>query len=86
MMIGEAGYIEIMKNCSNWNSRIETERKGRYPVLDAQTGIAQRPSQYAPITFASRYPPSSPSQVYFVVLKRLEEYLQEGATLLLWCV
>ncbi len=33
-MIRESAYIELMKNCSKWNSRIESERKCRYPVLD----------------------------------------------------
>ncbi|VDN86643.1 unnamed protein product [Brugia pahangi] len=63
-MISESLYIEMMKNCSKWNSRVETERKGRYTVLDPQTGIAQHPSHHAIYELSNRYPPSNPSQVY----------------------
>lgn len=62
-MISESLYIEMMKNCSKWNSRVETERKGRYTVLDPQTGIAQHPSHHAIYELSNRYPPSNPSQV-----------------------
>ncbi|KAK6114633.1 N-terminal domain of DPF2/REQ family protein [Brugia pahangi] len=61
-MISESLYIEMMKNCSKWNSRVETERKGRYTVLDPQTGIAQHPSHHAIYELSNRYPPSNPSQ------------------------
>uniref|UniRef100_A0A8R1TQD4 Uncharacterized protein n=1 Tax=Onchocerca volvulus TaxID=6282 RepID=A0A8R1TQD4_ONCVO len=61
-MISESLYIEMMKNCSKWNSRVETERKGRYTVLDPQTGIAQHPSHHAVYELSNRYPPSNPSQ------------------------
>ncbi|MFH4979774.1 hypothetical protein AB6A40_006483 [Gnathostoma spinigerum] len=69
-MITEASYIEIMKNCSKWNSRIEAERRSRYPVLDAQTGTAQRPSSYAFLSVSQRYPPTKPSQVCTYMCKR----------------
>ncbi|VDN45466.1 unnamed protein product [Gongylonema pulchrum] len=52
----------MMKNCSKWNSRVETERKGRYPVLDPQTGIAQHPSHHASYEISRRYPPTNSSQ------------------------
>jgi hypothetical protein len=62
-MIRESVYMEMIRNCSKWNSRTEKERRGRYPVLDAQTGVAQRPSVGARPTLADRFPPANPLQV-----------------------
>lgn len=65
-MVTEDVYFQMMKNCSNWNSRNEEERRKRYPIIDAQTGTAQRPSQIAIRTVADRYPAATPTQVRFL--------------------
>lgn len=61
-MVTEDVYFQMMKNCSNWNNRNEVERQKRYPIIDAQTGTAQRPSRTAIRTLADRYPASTPTQ------------------------
>jgi hypothetical protein len=42
-MISDAAYIEILKNCSKWNSRVMGGRKrSETAVYDQQTGIVHR--------------------------------------------
>lgn len=65
-MINESSYIEIMKNCSKWNSRILSERKRSSRVLNQQTGVLERPNPWLYPTYQDRYPPSNPQQVVFL--------------------
>ncbi|GMT15517.1 hypothetical protein PFISCL1PPCAC_6814 [Pristionchus fissidentatus] len=63
MAITESNYIELMKSCSKFNSRITGERKTRYPYFDQQTGTAHRPSVYAWRKSEQRYPAKDPDYV-----------------------
>ena len=73
-MITEDLYFQMMKNCLNWNSRNEMERKKRYPIIDAQTGTALRPSPGAIRTVADRYSGGTPSQVCYFLKKKVAVY------------
>lgn len=69
-VVTEDVYFQMMKNCSNWSSRNEEERRKRYPIIDAQTGTAQRPSNTAIHTIVDRYPASTPTQYCTYISKR----------------
>lgn len=57
--------MELMKNCSKWNSRTSTERKTRfrYPFYDQQTGTAQRPVSNYYKKKEQRYKSNDPNTV-----------------------
>lgn len=64
-MISESSYIEMMKNCSKWNSRISTDRKrSGTAVYDNQTEVVQKPSNYLHRHYTERIEPSDHSQVF----------------------
>lgn len=68
-MISDSTYIEMMKNCSKWNSRISTDRKrSGTAVYDHQTGIVQKPSQYLYRHYTDRIKPTEPSQVLNLII------------------
>ena len=60
-MIDETDYIELMKNCSKWNSKIMKGRKKF--VYDQQTGIVHRPSNHLYRDPSERQIPDNPMQV-----------------------
>jgi len=42
-MISDATYIEMLKNCSKWNSRVMSGRtRSQTAVYDQQTGVMHR--------------------------------------------
>lgn len=46
-MISDASYIELLKNCTKWNSRMMGGRtRSNTAVFDQQTGVVQRPSTH----------------------------------------
>jgi hypothetical protein len=70
-MISESAYIEVMKNCSKWNSRIVSSRKrSNVSVYDQQTGIVQKPTEHLYRNFAERCQPENPMQVVAYPAKR----------------
>jgi len=64
-MISDSAYIEAIKNCSKWNSRILGGRKrSKFVVYDQQTGVMQRPTEYLYRKAWDRQEPTNPTQVY----------------------
>lgn len=63
-MLKEAAYKELLANCSKWNSRIGSERRNRNPFLDAQTGVAQRPSAHLYRSVSERLDVDDPDVAY----------------------
>jgi len=61
-MITDSEYTEIMKNCSNWNSRIMQNRKKF--VYDQQTCLVHRPSGHLFRHHSERCSPAKPMQVF----------------------
>jgi hypothetical protein len=42
-MISDSAYIEMLKNCSKWNSRVMGGRtRSQIAIYDQQTGIVHR--------------------------------------------
>ena len=71
-MIDETDYIELMKNCSKWNSKIMKGRKKF--VYDQQTGIVHRPSNHLYRDPSERQIPDNPMQVVAFYLKFLDTF------------
>ncbi|CAJ0575968.1 unnamed protein product, partial [Mesorhabditis spiculigera] len=62
-MISEAGYMELMKNGSRWNSRAINERKRRLPFFDQETSKAHDAWAGLHRTPYHRYPSDNPEHV-----------------------
>ncbi|KAF7638803.1 hypothetical protein Mgra_00001612 [Meloidogyne graminicola] len=64
-MISDATYIEMLKNCSKWNSRVMNGRtRSQTAVFDQQTGVMHRPTEHLFRTASERCRSQNPMQVY----------------------
>uniref|UniRef100_A0A915NJP0 Uncharacterized protein n=1 Tax=Meloidogyne floridensis TaxID=298350 RepID=A0A915NJP0_9BILA len=64
-MISDATYIEMLKNCSKWNSRVMSGRtRSQTAVYDQQTGVMHRPTEHLFRTASERCRSRNPMQVY----------------------
>ncbi|KAL3098059.1 hypothetical protein niasHT_027604 [Heterodera trifolii] len=64
-MIPDSAYIEIMKNCSKWNSRTMGGRtRSQTAVFDQQTGIVHRPTEHLFRHPSERCLAQNPMQVF----------------------
>ncbi|KAI1724412.1 PHD-finger domain-containing protein [Ditylenchus destructor] len=63
-MISDATYIEIMKNCSKWNSRtLNGKTRSEITVFDQQTGVVHKPTDHLFRSYTERIKPKNPMQV-----------------------
>ncbi|CAG9860981.1 unnamed protein product [Phyllotreta striolata] len=61
--INEAAYKEALENSSNYNTRLNIERRLRLPFIDTQTGVAQNHSSLF-MDRRQRIPGLLPGQIY----------------------
>nr|CAD2171506.1 unnamed protein product [Meloidogyne enterolobii] len=70
-MISDATYIEMLKNCSKWNSRVMSGRtRSQTAVYDQQTGVMHRPTEHLFRTASERCRSRNPMQVYVYTPQR----------------